>query len=85
MGMYNRGREEGSRKIDTASSSFVVRDDTYNGIFLSLSSFFFLADFGFLSVPLFHKPVSEIMFLPCSGRLCLMEMEGTMSMYNRVR
>ena len=41
-----------------------MRDDTL------LSSLF--ADFGSLSVPLFHKPVT--VFLPCSSRLCLMEM-----------
>ena len=53
------------------------------GIFLSFSSFLLSAGFGSLSVPLFHKPVT--VFLPCSGRLCLMEMEGVMGMNDRVR
>ena len=69
----------GERGVPPGSGPHVL------GIFLSFSSFFSLADFGFLSVPLFHKPVSEIVFLPYSGRLCLMEMEGTMGMNNRVR
>ena len=62
----------GERGVPPGSGPHVL------GIFLSFSSFFSLADFCFLSVPLFNKPVTEIVFLPYSGRLCLMEMEGTM-------
>ena len=63
----------GERGVPPGSGPHVL------GIFLSSSSFFSLADFGSLSVPLFHKPVT--VFLPCSGRLCLMEM----GMNDRVR
>ena len=70
MSMCGRVRFDGSRKIGTASSCL-----------LCVMTLFFLlsADFGSLSVPLFHKPVT--VFLPCSGRLCLMEM----GMNDRVR